>query len=529
MSSIKVRYKPESSKPNKAIIYLRVSTEEQVDNFSLGTQEEICRKEAIRRGFEVIEIFREEGKSAKSIIGRPVLIQMLEYCRKNKKSISAVLVYRLDRISRQTQDYLAIRKKLAESDITLISATEPTGNSPTEKLVETILAGFAQLDNDVRSERTRNGMRARFLAGLNTGPVAIGYLNENGYTVKDPQTWEKVKAAWDLMLTGTKSLKEISDILNSWGIGQEFKGRKYPFRPQTANRLFRNKFYMGVLTSSRYPEEVTGQHTPMVTAQQFYKVQAILDGRNTNLSSPTVRRIVDNTEFPLRRIIYCGKCGKPFTGAWSKGRNCRYSYYFCRARCGASSIPAGDIEDTLINQLNEITLADSGIRLLISFLRRNYMQRIALLQKRKAEANTELTRLYAMRQTLVEKNLSGIYSDEVFKEQNSIIEERIKDVQVTKNDQILEKYNLEEAVKFVDEKLSSLGFTYKDSSLEQKKVLLGSIYPSGMAWDYPGISNQSISPLYQAILNYCGESIHVGEPRGIRTPNQYLKRVLLYR
>lgn len=69
-----------------AILYLRVSTEEQVDNFSLGTQEKICRKEVVRKGLKIIKIFREEGKSAKTIDGRPQLVEMLKYCRQNKKT-----------------------------------------------------------------------------------------------------------------------------------------------------------------------------------------------------------------------------------------------------------------------------------------------------------------------------------------------------------------------------------------------------------------------------------------------------------
>ncbi|MEX0616617.1 MAG: recombinase family protein, partial [Candidatus Woykebacteria bacterium] len=500
--SIKVRYMPEIVKPKKAVIYLRVSTEEQVDNFSLGTQEDICKKEALRRGFEVLSIFREEGKSAKTIVGRPVLIEMLEYCRKNKKQLSAVIVYRLDRISRQTSDYLAIRKKLAECEITLISATEPTGNSPTEKLVETILAGFAQLDNDVRSERTRNGMRARFLAGLSGGPVPLGYLNENGYVVKDPQNFDKIKAGWDLMLTETASLRQVAKTMVDWGIGQTFKGRKYSFRPQTANRLFRNKFYMGLLTSRRYPEEIRGQHTPMVTSEQFYRVQAILDGRNTNIAAPTVRHNIDNTEFPLRRILKCNKCGTVFTGGWSKGRNSRYAYYVCRNRCGTSSVPAEEAKTYLREFLKAITVKENGLKLLISYLRHTYMQRVSILQKKKVAADGELVKLYSTRQILVEKNLEGVYSNEVFKEQNVIIEEKIKDVLITKDSSLLNKYNLEETVKFVKEKLSDLGKTYLDSSLEQKRVLLGSIFPSGMAWSYPGISNRDIGPLYQSILRF---------------------------
>jgi len=85
----------------KAVIYIRVSSEEQVENFSLGTQEEICRKDADRKGYEIDRVFREEGKSAKTITGRPELITMLDYLGKNKKTINALFVYRIDRLSRQ--------------------------------------------------------------------------------------------------------------------------------------------------------------------------------------------------------------------------------------------------------------------------------------------------------------------------------------------------------------------------------------------------------------------------------------------
>ncbi len=125
-----------------------------------------------------------------------------------------------------------------------------------------MLAGFAQLDNDVRSERTRNGMRARFLSGLNFGPSALGYLNENGYVVKDPKTFDLIKRAWELMATGTKTLREISQIMNYWGVREKMKGIEYTLRTQTVSRLFKNKFYMGILTSTKYPEEIKGQHYP---------------------------------------------------------------------------------------------------------------------------------------------------------------------------------------------------------------------------------------------------------------------------
>lgn len=309
-----------TSDKKQAVVYLRVSTEEQVDNFSLETQERICKQEAERRGMNIVQIFKEEGRSAKTISGRPVLIELLEFCRKNKRNIGALIVYRLDRLSRQTGDFLAIRKRLAEYQIVLISASEPTGNSPTEKFVETMLASFAQMDNDVRSERTRNGLRARFLAGLTSGTPPLGYISEHGYMIKDPKTWDKVKAAWDLMGTGTKTLKEMAILMNEWGVRQKFGGKEHIVRPQAIGRMFRNKYYIGILTSEKYPEEVRGQHLAMVSEALFYRVQAFIDGRNTNIHVPIARRNKDNPEFPLRRIVICDKCGNPVTGGWSKGK-----------------------------------------------------------------------------------------------------------------------------------------------------------------------------------------------------------------
>lgn len=503
----------------KGIIYIRVSSEEQVDNFSLDTQQEICLKEAQRRGIDIVKIFREEGKSAKTIIGRPVLVEMLEYCRKNRKTLDAVLVYRLDRMSRQTADYLAIRKKLAESNIVLISATEPTGNSPTEKLVETILAGFAQLDNDVRSERTKNGMRARFLAGLTNGTAPLGYISIDGYVVKDPKSWDKMKEAWDQIATGKKSLREMATIMNDWGLRQTIKSKEYLLRSQTVSRLFKNKFYMGILTSDRYPEEVKGQHVPMITEAQYYKVQAIIDGRNTSIKIPLVRRNRDNQDFPLRRIVKCSKCGAVFTGAWSKGKCSKHAYYFCRKRCGTPSVKAYELDFTTVKLLETITPTVECLDAFIALLRKTYYKRVARLQNTKNEADSELKRLQGLRQALVEKNLNGIYNDEIFKEQNKLIEEQIIKVQLSKDDALLEKYNLEAVISFIKGKFSDLGRTYQESSLSQIRVLLGSIFPSGLSWSYPGYSNPEISPLFQYIQRFGASSAPFGGPKGTRTPD----------
>ncbi len=486
----------------KAILYLRVSTEEQVDNFSLDTQEEICRKEADKRNYQVVEVFREEGRSAKSITGRPVLINLLEYCRKHKNKIQAVFVYRLDRVSRITSDYLAIRKKLTENGATIISATEPTGDSPTEKLVETILAGFAQLDNDIRSERSKNGLRARFLSGMIvTGQVPLGYLVQGGFAVKDPETWDKMKAAWDLMATGTKTLREMAKIMNEWGLKERHGKREFMIRAQRANVLFRSKFYTGVIRSKTYIEEVKGQHVPMISEEQFYKVQAILDGRNLNKVALSKRNHA-NPDFPLRRVIRCAKCGMGLTGGWSRGRHARYAYYRCGGSCNGISVKREALEESLVVLLKEVTPKKECIDLFIAFLYKTYHERLTRLQKIKNEADKQVADLNALRIVLVEKNLAGVYSDEIFKEQNALIEDKMVKVQIVKEDTTIDRYNIDAVTTFIKTMLADLGETYKRSNLSQIKVLLGSIFPSGLAFDANGTLNREISPLYQSISTF---------------------------
>ncbi len=508
----------------KAVVYIRVSTEEQVENYSLGTQEEICRKEATKRNFEVIKVFREEGRSAKTISGRPALIEMLEYCRKHKREIGVVIVYRLDRVSRQTADYLVIRKKLLECEIKLISATEPTGNSPTEKFVETMLAGFAQMDNDIRSERAKNGLRARFKAGL-TSYVTMGYDNQNGYTAKNPETFDKLQASWHLFATGTKTLRDIANILTEQGVAQRHKGGR--MLPQQVNRMFRNKFYAGYVISKKYGQEVQGQHPPMVTEESFYKVQAILDGRNHNISRPLAKRHRDNPNFPLRRIVKCEICGTSFTGGKSKGKREYYGYYFCRHRCKDSNVASEKLVQDTNDYLGKISLTENTAKLFNAFLRRTYFQRAKTLQKRREIADTELKKQYDLRQALIEKNLSGIYSDEIFKEQNGMLEKKIESIQFTKNDELLDKYDLEPITKFVETKLTDLPKTFgvsikkdPEPDLGQIRMLLCSIFPSGMPYGRNGYSNTEISPFYRAILDLQPQNsnlVSFGGEGGIRT------------
>jgi DNA invertase Pin-like site-specific DNA recombinase len=159
-----------------AVIYVRVSTKEQTKNLSLPTQLRACEEYCRRQGYEVLERFHEEGESAKST-DRSQLQNLLTYCRLNKGRVHFVVVFNLTRFARDKYDHFALRSHLQSLGISLRSATEPIDDTSTGKLMEGVLAAFAQFDNDVRSDRTRAGMKAALELGRWVFLAPIGYLN----------------------------------------------------------------------------------------------------------------------------------------------------------------------------------------------------------------------------------------------------------------------------------------------------------------------------------------------------------------
>lgn len=481
-----------------AILYLRVSTEEQVENYSLGTQEEICIREADRLGYRITEVFREEGKSAKTIVGRVELIRLLEYCRRHKNDVQAVIFYKTDRLSRQMTDYLVIKEKLNRMDIRLISATEPIDDSPMGKFIGSFYAGIAQLDNEMKGERSRNGMHARFRSGLvSSGKAQLGYIRHNGFVFKDTKTWDRVKQAWDLMATGTKSLREMTNIMNDWGLRTTINSQEYKIRKQTVHRMFRSKFYAGILVSKRYNEEARGQHEPMITLEQFEKVQAILDNRYNKPS--LTRRSIPNDDFPLRRIVKCGKCGSGFTGSSCHGHLKKYPYYWCYKSnlCHSPFVSTGKAHESLKNILIKTTLSELGTEIFQILLESEFSKRHTRIQMHQAKGKQMIGKLIAMRANLVNKHLSGLYSDEVFVEQNTVLSQDIERLQQSINTNSIQGYTLQQCQDYVDYRLSNFNITYNKLDTDNKKALLSTIFPKGFMWNYPGLSFSALNPLFE--------------------------------
>lgn len=163
----------------------------------------------------------------------------------------------------------------------------------------------------------------------------------------------------------------------------------------------------------------------------------------------------------------------------SKGRTGRYGYYRCSNKCTTKSIRAEKVEDTVTALLKDISPKKESLAYFIARITRTYADRLKNLSQLRTSAEQEVADLKALRKTLVEKNLAGVYSDEVFKEQNDIIEEKMITAPIAKDDGLFEQYDINAISDFVKTRLADLSVTYQKSNNRQVKVLFGSVFPSG--------------------------------------------------
>lgn len=512
----------------KAYAYLRVSSEEQVSNFSLDNQLDYCNREALRLGYTLIKVYREEGASAKTT-NRPQLLQMIEDCRKNRSEISALFIYKIDRLSRETSDYLAIKKMLADYGVRIVSVTEPLEDSPVGVFLETMLAANAQLDNGIKSVRTIDGLKKRLEQGLPLGKAPVGYINatrdERQITEPDPQQFGLVKKAWEEMATGAYSLSTIVPFMNKLGIQIKIGKRRLPItRSQQTHRIFRDKFYAGYIVSRKYGVDKRGIHQPMISEELFYNVQAIINKRSFTAN---IKHNRQNKDFPLRGVI-CAECGQPMTGSWSKGRSNKYAYYYCnRGNHKSPSIPKNTFETLFLELLKSIEPKPELVALFSEMVKEKWKSRYSHIAIKQKTVDDELKALYEYRKKLVEGHLKGTYSDEIFKEQLAIIENEMLVKKTVQNEANLEKIDIDVIVNFMNTFLCNISKAWEHGNLSQRKVLLGSIFPKNIVFDYHGFRTAELGLPFKLIQEFNTPGISRWVMYRIRTGDLQLHKLAL--
>jgi len=247
----------------RAIIYIRVSTTEQAEfGASLKSQEEICRDYAKRNNYEVLKIFIERGESAKTT-NRTELKNMLDFIKVNYSEIDFLIVFKLDRLARNLLDYTNLISILSRYGITLKSATETIGESPEGKLMQNMIASFAQFDNDQKSQRTIIGMRQAVKEGRWIWMPPYGYK------------YEKINNKSFLVFSRDKKIVEniFNDFLNGkkqYEILESLKNKGVVISATKLGYILSSPIYIGKIKTLLFEELIQGVHINLLLTKCLF-------------------------------------------------------------------------------------------------------------------------------------------------------------------------------------------------------------------------------------------------------------------
>ncbi|MDG5787809.1 recombinase family protein [Evansella sp. AB-P1] len=279
----------------KCVIYIRVSTEEQVkEGFSIPAQRERLRAFCQSQGWEIVEEYIEEGKSAKDL-ERPNLKKLLKDIK--RKEIDIVLVYRLDRLTRSVLDLYQLLKTFDKNNVAFKSATEVYDTSTAMgRLFITLVAALAQWERENLAERVKFGIEQMIDEGKKPGghsPYGYYFDKDFNCTIIEKEL-DIVNKIFNWYIEGF-GYRSIAKRLNNMGIKPRLAKE---WNHNSIRDILMNDMYIG--TYRWGSKMILNNHEPIISEPIFYKVQKVMESKTTNSS-----RI---GKYPLTGILRCGSC-----------------------------------------------------------------------------------------------------------------------------------------------------------------------------------------------------------------------------
>lgn len=345
----------------KVAIYIRVSTTYQIDKDSLPMQREdlanYCRYVLNTNNFE---IFEDAGYSAKNT-ERPAYQQMMARIRTGE--FSHVLVWKIDRISRNLVDFTAMYNELRLLGCTFVSKNEQFDTSTAiGEAVMKIIVVFAELERKMTSERVSAVMISRANEGKwNGGRIPYGYnyapetktftINEEEATVID-----MICSLYEQH----RSLIKVTQYLNENGYRSR-NGNEWT--ATTVRKILVNPFYLGIYRYNVHDEKLVGNsstkhtkdedewvliedhHPAIMDEERFNRIGSILvSKRRGSIGQKTYVR--KNTHI-FAGLLYCGYCNKLMQASQDRPRANGYrpSIYACITKRKYNSCPNKYVSD----------------------------------------------------------------------------------------------------------------------------------------------------------------------------------------
>ena len=299
----------------KAVIYARYSSDNQREE-SIEGQIRECTEYANHNGMTILRSYIDRALSARTA-DRPEFQNMIRDSEKGLFDI--VLVWKIDRFSRDRYDSAHYKHLLKKNGVKVVSAKENISDGPEGIILESMLEGYAEYYSAELSEKIHRGQRENALKGRNNGGgIPLGYLlGSDQKLVIDPVTAPLVEEIFRRYADG-ETVRSIVEDFNNRG----FKTKHgHLFSMNSFNRILKNRKYIGEF---QYQDIVIPGGVPAIVSEDlFYRVQERLE---KNKRAPAMAKA--DADYLLTTKIFCGMCERMMVGESGTSHTGDKHYYY---------------------------------------------------------------------------------------------------------------------------------------------------------------------------------------------------------
>ncbi len=490
-----------------AVSILRVSSKKQlnsgdgIENQRRGNRDYIQRKRyRLHREF----VLAETGDSEE----REDFEKVLAYVIDHKKEIDVVVFWKVDRITRGgVGNYYALKAMLAKHGIRIEFATQQIDETPAGELMESMLAAAARFENRLRVDRTIGVEKILAKEGYWCRAAPTGFVNgraPNGKPIllphPDPRQWELLHYGLLKQLDGAHEAMEISQELQTKGLLSSYGN---PISKQGWVKICRSPVYGGLLCEAWTDHEfVRAKFDGPLTPEEWYRLQQVLDGRNT--LARRLPRKKFHEDFPLRGFLRCPSCGQPARGYAAQNKaGRRFLYYDCRAAACRFRVPVALAHKKFVELLRHVTpspeLLDAFRTVVLSVWEKEYRELNAAsndLQKQVSRLRDEKRALLdLLKASAGNKALVG----ELQKDFDRVNRE-LTVATMARNETELQEYEAEAVVGTCLAFIERVVELWQKWPVDLQNRLQLMVLPEGVSYDVlEGRSNPKLSLVYAAI------------------------------
>ena len=345
-----------------AVIYARYSSSAQTEQ-SIEGQLRVCKEYAEKNGIIILDEYIDRAMTGTND-NRPAFLRMIEDSKKHQ--FEKILVYKLDRFSRNRYDNAIYKHLLQQNGVKVISATEIISDTAEGLIMESLLEMFAELYSKDLSQKVKRGMRESVLKGLFIGGnILYGYKVEDKKVVINEEQAPAVKIMFEDYASGM-SKTEIVDKLNKLGYRTN-KGKK--FTTNSIQDKLKNKKYLGYY-KNEYIESFD-YFPKLIDEDTFNKVQERLKHNQRYGGKSKI-------DFILTGKLFCGYCGATMIGTSGTSHNGKtHAYYTCLERnkrhaCKKKNENKQQLEDDIIQLLKDRVLKPANIEEIADNIAKEY-------------------------------------------------------------------------------------------------------------------------------------------------------------